>query len=83
MIRIYIYDGKILFLENANSPIGDPIGIIIQTAETEWSLFPDRFRGYTSRELKEIIEKIDTLNNHIETKNEYARIQDADIWRNY
>lgn len=62
MIRIYEYQRKLLFLENANSPLGAPVGVIIQVDESEWAFFPDRHRGFSLADLQEISNKVQTLN---------------------
>lgn len=62
MIRIYDYQRKLLFLENANSPLGAPVGVIIQVDTNDWAFFPDRQRGFNLTALQEISNKIQTLN---------------------
>lgn len=62
LIRVYVYEAKVLFLENANSPIGVPIGSIIQTDTCNWSFFPGRARGLDLFEMQEVCLKLAVLN---------------------
>lgn len=62
MHRVYIYKNELIFLEDANSPLGVPLGIIIPTGPGKSDFFQDRFRGIDAEHIQLILNKMRELN---------------------
>ena len=62
MFRVYIYQDQVLFIENASSPLGVPIGTLILANEADWKYFPSRGMGVNHDELLAISGQIAMLN---------------------
>ena len=57
MIQVYEYEGNLLFLENAEAPIGSYRGSIIREDDT-WLFFPTRAHGFGAKALEELHAKL-------------------------
>lgn len=62
MHRVYIYKNELIFLEDANSPLGRHVGLIIATGPGTSDFFQDRFLGIDAGHLQIILNKMRELN---------------------
>lgn len=61
MHRVYNLNGQIIFTENSNSPVGKPLGSIIEVDVGKWSFFASTSDAFNLEAMSTITNKLVTL----------------------